>query len=286
MMKPMKLRWCLFPMACLLVVAATGCEKEPPPPAKPKVVVKKIAVAPKASKAPAKPAPANAKATKPAPAPAKETTVQPAPAQKPETTPQAPPAKGAAPAAKEPSAIKEKAPEAAPPATVASPETNATQTSPADAAAGSPAAGVEKQKASGLSELVALNRPRIYDPEGRINPFTPLFEKKPEAEEKEKDEAKQRKRKVRVPQTPLEKVDLAQLKLVAIMHMQSGPRALVEESSGKGYVVHKGTYMGLHSGQVVEITGDRVIVEEEVENLLGNFEIKTRELKLQKPLGD
>ena len=279
MMKPIKFRWCLFPMACLLVVAAAGCEKEPPPPAKPKVVVKKIAVAPKAPKAPAKPAPAKAKAAKPAPAPAKAKAVQDTSAQPAAATPQASPAaKPVVPAAKASPAEKKAAPAVAPP------ETDATAT-PQTAA---PGAGkqAEKQKASGLNELVALNRPRIYDPEGRINPFTPLFQKKPEAEEKDKGEARKRKRKVRVPQTPLEKVDLAQLKLVAIMHMQSGPRALVEESSGKGYVVRKGTYMGLHSGQVVEIAGDRVIVEEEVENLLGNFEIKKRELKLQKPLGD
>lgn len=119
-----------------------------------------------------------------------------------------------------------------------------------------------------------------YNPEGKIDPFAPLFKdgitSGPEKQNKER----------RIPRTPLEMVDLGQLKLVAIMHAKSGNKALVEEVSGKGYIVAKGTYMGMNSGRVVKILKDSIIIEEESENIMGKRIIQERELKLQKPLGE
>lgn len=119
-----------------------------------------------------------------------------------------------------------------------------------------------------------------YNPEGKIDPFAPLFKEgtasSPEKQEKER----------RIPRTPLEMVDLGQLKLVAIMHANSGNKALVEEASGKGYIVAKGTYMGMNSGRVVKILKNSIIIEEEAENIVGKRIIQERELKLQKPLGE
>ncbi|PQP34785.1 pilus assembly protein PilP, partial [Desulfobacteraceae bacterium SEEP-SAG9] len=62
--------------------------------------------------------------------------------------------------------------------------------------------------------------------------------------------------------------------------------ALVEEASGKGYIVAKGTYIGLHAGRILEILNDRVIVEEEIEDILGKITIDRKELKIQKPPGE
>jgi type IV pilus assembly protein PilP len=119
-----------------------------------------------------------------------------------------------------------------------------------------------------------------YNPEGKIDPFAPLFKEgvasSPEKQNKER----------RIPRTPLEMVDLGQLKLVAIMHAKSGNKALVEEASGKGYIVAKGSYMGMNSGRVVKILRDSIIIEEEAENIIGKRIIQERELKLQKPLGE
>ena len=67
--------------------------------------------------------------------------------------------------------------------------------------------------------------------------------------------------------TPLERIDLSQLKLVGIILASSGNRALVEESSGKGYVIKTGTYIGVNSGKVVKIRKEKVVVEEEFELL-------------------
>jgi type IV pilus assembly protein PilP len=87
--------------------------------------------------------------------------------------------------------------------------------------------------------------PAMYNPKGKIDPFQPLFSEKPTIA------SKKSKRKRRTPRTPLERIDLSQLKLVAIVLASSGNRALVEESSGKGYVVKKGTYMGTKNLKII-----------------------------------
>ena len=121
-----------------------------------------------------------------------------------------------------------------------------------------------------------------YDAEGRFDPFEPLFkEQQTQSISSSKD-----KRNKRIPQTPLEKVALAQLKVTAIIRAASGNRALVEDATGKGYVVRVGTYMGLNSGQVIRIDNDRVVVEEEIENVTGELTVENQELKLQKPAGE
>ena len=113
-----------------------------------------------------------------------------------------------------------------------------------------------------------------YKPEGKIDPFSSLF--------KVKEESRKKKRK-RFPLTPLEKTDISQFKLVGVILSAKGNKAIVQEASGKGYVISKGTYIGVNDGQVVEILKDRVICEEEVENLFGETEIKSRILKINKP---
>jgi len=122
--------------------------------------------------------------------------------------------------------------------------------------------------------------PPLYDPKGKVDPFQPLFREKPAVASTKKV------RKKRTPRTPLERIDISQLKLVAIVLASSGNRALVEESSGKGYVVKKGTYMGTNAGKVVKIEKDKVIVAEEYEDYRGNVTLRNREIKLPKPPGE
>jgi type IV pilus assembly protein PilP len=124
-----------------------------------------------------------------------------------------------------------------------------------------------------------------YTPAGKIDPFLPLFEEKPVVPTETADAEKQKKKR-RIPLTPLERVDLSQLRLVGIIQAPTGNKALVEEASGKGYIIKKGTFIGIHAGRVLEIQKDRVIVEEEVENVLGQFTLEKKELKLQKPPGE
>ncbi len=125
----------------------------------------------------------------------------------------------------------------------------------------------------------AAGTPAVYDPSGKIDPFEPLFSEKPV-------ETKEKKLKRRVPRTPLERIDLGQLKLVGIILASSGNRALVEEASGKGYVIKKGTYIGINAGKVVDIQKEIVTVEEEFEDVFGKIKVRQRELKLPKPPGE
>ncbi len=99
----------------------------------------------------------------------------------------------------------------------------------------------------------------LYNPEGKIDPFAPLFrEEKPAAVKT----VKKGKGKICIPLTPLQRSDLSQLKLVGIIRSASGNKAMVEEASGKGYVIKKGTYIGINCGTVREILKDRVFVDE------------------------
>ena len=121
--------------------------------------------------------------------------------------------------------------------------------------------------------------PKAYDAKDKIDPFEPLFKEKPVI-------AKKKINKKRIPRTPLERIDLSQLKLVGIIMASSGNRALVEESSGKGYVIKKGTYIGINSGKVVKIKKEKVVVEEEFEDVFGKTKLRQREIKLPKPPGE
>ncbi len=121
----------------------------------------------------------------------------------------------------------------------------------------------------------------------RDDPFAPLFKEEPK---KPKTEPSKSTRIL----TPLEKLDLSQLKLVGIVRGGSGTRALIEETSGKGYIIKKGTYIGIHSGKVSDILDDKIIIDEEHEDYSGNeidgwtrnVTVRKREMKLQKSPGD
>ena len=108
--------------------------------------------------------------------------------------------------------------------------------------------------------------PPMYNPTGKIDPFEPLFREKPVL-------ARNSKKIKRAPRTPLERIDLSQLKLVGIILASSGNRALVEESSGKGYVIKKGTYIGTNGGIIVQIEKEVVTVEEKFEDYSGKIQI-------------
>ncbi|MCP4106722.1 MAG: hypothetical protein GY749_14490 [Desulfobacteraceae bacterium] len=176
----------------------------------------------------------------------------------------------------------------------------AEQPEPAEEAsppAASPASGEpekpvgEKAIASIIGLKKSFNKKQGYDSTGKIDPFVPLFkEEKPvdrealEAQARQKKKKKKRIRRKR--KTPLEKIDLSNLQLKAIIRAQSGNRALVEDSTQKGYIITKGTYIGIHYGKVKEILSDRVVVEEEDEDAYGEVTLRERVIKIMKPPGE
>jgi type IV pilus assembly protein PilP len=137
--------------------------------------------------------------------------------------------------------------------------------------------------ASQIAALLNIQAPPPYNPKGKVDPFAPLLQDESVAAAAGKLTAKSDPSR---PKTPLEKIDLGQLKLVAIVTAPDGNRALVEEASGKGYIIKEGTYIGLNSGKVVGIKGDKVLIEEEFEDIYGKTVMKKKEITLPKPPGE
>jgi type IV pilus assembly protein PilP len=132
-----------------------------------------------------------------------------------------------------------------------------------------------------VAAILNIQAPPPYSKGGKVNPFEPLLRDEGAQSSENKLTAKKR-----IPQSPLEKIDLGQLKLVGIVAAVSGHRALMEETSGKGYIIVKGTYIGSNSGKVVDIEIDKVVIEEEFEDAYGKTILKKREIALPKPPGE
>jgi type IV pilus assembly protein PilP len=119
-----------------------------------------------------------------------------------------------------------------------------------------------------------------YNPQGKPNPFQPLVVERPEKPATpgaKKVEAAKKEREG--PGTPLEKMELAELKLVAVVWDIPKPRAMVEDKGGKGYILSVGTRIGKNQGQVSKITPEGVVVSEKTEAPDGKT--KTREVPLR-----
>lgn len=97
-----------------------------------------------------------------------------------------------------------------------------------------------------------------YVAEGKPDPFKPFIQLIPVKEASRN-----------VPLTPLQRYEVSQLKLVAVMSISGGNVALIEDSSGKGFFLKAGTPVGKNDGKVVKILKDRVIIEETFQDILG-----------------
>jgi Tfp pilus assembly protein PilP len=243
----------IFPLLtglCLLLCFMMGC-KEEAPPVKPVVVSKRIEPAPQKKSPEKKSAPS-----------VKETTSAPAQVTK-ETTPLST--------------------QAATPDTKAVPQTETVKADPSTTKEEAAEKYADSQPSGSEQPSLRSSLPDtspLYDPTGKIDPFAPLFSEDRGSADDSMDSKPKR------PLTPLEKIDLSQLQLVAILRTQNGNKAMVEDATGKGYVLTPGTFIGINSGKVKQILRDRVVVEETKKDFLGKQTIDTRELKLQKPFGE
>ena len=110
--------------------------------------------------------------------------------------------------------------------------------------------------ASTPAEVLTTETGWKYNPLGKPDPFKPFILASAATEEAPVV--------VRRQLTPLQKMPLSEIQagLKAIIWGQLGNKALVEDATGKGYVVQEGTYVGQHDGMVKKIYRDRIIVEE------------------------
>jgi len=116
--------------------------------------------------------------------------------------------------------------------------------------------------------------PYGYSAEGRRDPFKiPLIAPKRSVEE------------TNVPLTPLQMVDLGQLRLIAILVGKGEPRAMVVAPGGKSYILKKGVKIGKNDGFVKNITADEVIVEENYVDFSGETITNLLSISLSKGAG-
>ncbi|MCW5890670.1 MAG: pilus assembly protein PilP [bacterium] len=84
--------------------------------------------------------------------------------------------------------------------------------------------------------------------------------------------------------TPLQRYEIGQLRLVAVIYDTNAPRAVVEDDAGLGYIIRVGTPIGPNGGQVRAIERGRVLVREESEDFYG--EAQTAEVVLELTSGE
>jgi type IV pilus assembly protein PilP len=78
---------------------------------------------------------------------------------------------------------------------------------------------------------------------------------------------------------PLEQFDVSQLTVVAVVWGTGRARAMIEDPSGRGYIIQEGTPIGKNDGYVVNISDNSVLVEETYVDFSGeetNNEIEMR----------
>ena len=110
----------------------------------------------------------------------------------------------------------------------------------------------------------------FYNPTGKPDPFKPFVQ------------LASRGGSRTVPATPLQKFDISQLKLVAIITTSEGNIALVEDATGKGYFLKKGTWIGKNDGRVTKILKDTVIIQEVYQDIFGQTKTNDISLSLHK----
>ncbi|MDY6842550.1 MAG: pilus assembly protein PilP [Thermodesulfobacteriota bacterium] len=81
--------------------------------------------------------------------------------------------------------------------------------------------------------------------------------------------------------TPLEKWDIAQLKLIATLYTKSVRLAMVEDPDGRGHILRKGLRIGVNDGFIVSISENEVVVKEKAVGRRGTFNVRT--ITLPKP---
>jgi len=152
-------------------------------------------------------------------------------------------------------------------------------------------AETDKEDSKNDNDLSSLSKSLqikyYYNPKGKIDPFKPLISKKkkdtsPDPIKEQKQKQLTRKRYL----TQLEKFDISQLKLTAVIMTKKGGKGIVEEASGRGYVVKTGTYIGLNNGKVSDVFLDRIIIKEPEQGFAGSVKYNTKVMKLHKPDGE
>ncbi len=116
-----------------------------------------------------------------------------------------------------------------------------------------------------FDENAEASRP-IYDPTGKRDPFKPINLAPQEDKRREL--------------TPLENYTLDKLSYSAFIKTDANPKAILENSDGRGFTVTIGTKVGPNGGTITDIFPDRIIVVESSTDLTGKSSSLTYEFVL------
>ncbi|MBI5548191.1 MAG: pilus assembly protein PilP [Deltaproteobacteria bacterium] len=144
---------------------------------------------------------------------------------------------------------------------------------PPPAASATPAQQAPKPAAPLPVEKLAESVPTIeyaYSPVGKRDPFrSAIDERTGPSEGPERPDC-----------GPLCKWELDQLKLVAVISGISNPLAMVEDPSGRGYIVRRGTFVGKRNGKVTHIRSGELVVTEIYKDQMGKPHVNPVPIKL------
>lgn len=121
-------------------------------------------------------------------------------------------------------------------------------------------------------EAKAAEAPKyVYNPMGRRDPFVnPLKEiRTPLAESEEA-------------LTPLQKVDLNQLRVIGVIVGRGEPVAMVVGPGGKSYILKRGVKVGKNDGVVIGIDAEKIRIREKYYDFSGEVRTSVQELELPK----
>lgn len=107
----------------------------------------------------------------------------------------------------------------------------------------------------------------VYDPAGKRDPFRP-FDFSPQRSERED-------------LSPLERYEIGQLKLTAVLDGFDEPTAVVENAAGRGFTVKRGTRIGPNQGVIAEILKDKLVIVETTTDFTGATKSRTIELLIR-----
>jgi type IV pilus assembly protein PilP len=120
------------------------------------------------------------------------------------------------------------------------------------------AAPVPPSMPGAMEALAAAPMPTVggYDPAGRRDPFAPVLSQLAPGQ-------------LDPTLPPLQRVNLTDMNLIAIIWGAYGYTAMVQTPDGNGYTVRKGTRIGPNSGVVSTVTEKGIIVQERFTDVYG-----------------
>jgi len=115
-----------------------------------------------------------------------------------------------------------------------------------------------KEKAT--SALMSANF--TFYPIKTLDPFVPFLA--PETSNRLGEDEEEPKNTA--PLTPLQKMTVSEIErgLKAITWGELGRKAVIEDSTGRGYIVSVGTPAGEHSGVITQISNDHLVIQQEI----------------------